>query len=69
MDVQAQRRFDQGVSNLTLEEIKETIRKRDEIDKNKEEGSLTIAPDAIYIDTSHLTIDDVCAIIVSKIHV
>lgn len=69
LDVQAQRRFDQGVSNLSLEEIKETIRKRDEIDKNKKEGSLRIADDAMYIDTSHLTIEDVCAIIVSKIHV
>ena len=35
LDVQAQRRFDQGVSDLSLEEIKETIRKRDLIDKEK----------------------------------
>lgn len=68
LEVQAQRRFDQGVSNLTLDEIKESIRKRDEIDKNKEEGSLKIAPDATYIDTSNLTIEDVCAIIIGQIH-
>lgn len=68
LDVQAQRRFDQGVSNMTLEEIKEAIRKRDEIDKNKEEGALKRAPDAIYIDTSNLTIDMVCEIILNKIH-
>ncbi|MCQ2611433.1 MAG: (d)CMP kinase [Treponema sp.] len=68
LDVQAQRRFDQGVSNLTLEEIKESIRKRDELDKNKAVGSLKIAPDATYIDTSHLTIEEVCAIIINKIH-
>lgn len=47
LDVQAQRRFDQGVSNMTLEEIKEAIRKRDEIDRNKSEGALKRAPDAI----------------------
>jgi len=68
IDVQAKRRFDQGVSGMTLEEVKEAIRKRDEIDKNKEEGALKKAPDAIYIDTSSLTIDNVCEIILDKIH-
>lgn len=67
IDVQAQRRFDQGVSDLSLEEIKESIRKRDEIDKNKVEGALKIAPDALYIDTSHLTIEEVCEIMTRKI--
>ena len=67
LDVQAQRRFDQGVSNMTLEEIKEAIRKRDEIDRNKAEGALKRAPDAVYIDTSRLTIDNVCEIILNKI--
>lgn len=67
IDVQAQRRFDQGVSDLSLEEIKESIRKRDEIDKNKAEGALKIAPDALYIDTSHLTIEEVCEIMTRKI--
>lgn len=68
LDVQAQRRFDQGVSKLSLEEIKEAIRKRDEIDKNKKEGALKRAPDAVYIDTSNLTIEQVCEIIFNKIH-
>ena len=57
IDVQALRRFKQGVSNLSLEEIKEGIRKRDEIDKAKAEGALKIAPDATYIDILDLTID------------
>ena len=39
-----------------------------EIDKNKKVGALKIAEDATYIDTSLLTIDEVCAIILSKIH-
>ena len=67
IDVQAQRRFNQGVSDLSLEEIKESIRKRDEIDKNKAEGALKTAPDALYIDTSHLTIEEVCEIMTRKI--
>ncbi len=68
IDVQAQRRFNQGCSNLTLEQIKADIIRRDEIDRNKAEGSLKIAPDAVYIDTSDLTIAQVCGIIVNKIH-
>lgn len=68
IDVQALRRFNQGVSKLSLEEIKETIRRRDEIDKAKVEGALKISPDATYIDTSDLTIEQVCEIIIRKIH-
>ncbi|WP_147612689.1 30S ribosomal protein S1 [Treponema pectinovorum] len=68
IDVQAQRRFDQGVSNMTLEEVKQAIIKRDEIDKNKKEGALKRAEDAFYIDTSILTIEQVCEIILTKIH-
>ena len=33
---------------------------RDEIDKNKKEGSLKVAEDAFYLDTSLLTIEEVC---------
>ena len=67
IDVQAKRRFEQGVSNLSLEEIKASILKRDEMDRNKAEGSLKKSPDAVYIDTSDLTINDVCEIIENKI--
>lgn len=67
IDVQAQRRYDQGVSGLTLEEIKQAIIKRDEMDRNKAEGALKKADDAVYIDTSDLTITQVCEIITSKI--
>jgi len=55
-DSRAKRRFEQGVSNLSLEEIKTAILQRDEIDKNKEEGSLKIAEGVQYLDTSDLTI-------------
>ena len=68
VDVQARRRFEQGVSDLSLEEIKAAIIKRDEQDRHKAEGSLVRAQDAMYIDTSDLTIKQVCEIIESKIH-
>lgn len=66
-EVRAKRRFEQGVSNLSIEEIKKSIDERDEIDKNKKEGALKISPDALYIDTSNLTIDNVCEIILKQI--
>ncbi|MGP1588088.1 MAG: (d)CMP kinase [Treponemataceae bacterium] len=69
IDVQAQRRYKQGCSNMSLEQVKEAILKRDAIDKNKAEGSLKIASDAQYIDTSLLTIEQVCAIILGKINI
>jgi len=58
-DSRAKRRFDQGVSKLSLQEIKDAILKRDEIDKNKVEGSLKIAEGVHYLDTSGLTIIEV----------
>ena len=43
----------------TYEEILENIKMRDENDKNKEIGSLKLAPDAIVIDTTELPIEKV----------
>ncbi len=66
-DARAKRRYEQGVSNLSLQEIKDAILKRDEIDKNKIEGSLKIADGVQYFDTSDLTIIEVYDKLVSKI--
>jgi cytidylate kinase len=66
-EVRAQRRFNQGVSNLSVEEIAENIRKRDSIDRGKEWGRLIRAEDAFYVDTSGLTIEEVCAKVLHKI--
>jgi cytidylate kinase len=67
----AARRHAQGVSSLSLAEIERSIAERDQVDRNKPSGRLAAAGDAIRIDTSHLTIDQVCerviqAILVSK---
>lgn len=66
-DSRAKRRFDQGVSNLSLKEIKTAILQRDEIDKNKAEGSLKIADGVHYLDTSDLTIIEVYDKLIDKI--
>ncbi|HQG39553.1 MAG TPA: (d)CMP kinase, partial [Spirochaetales bacterium] len=66
-DARALRRYNQGTSTMSLDEIKNAIIARDTIDKNKEFGSLTVAPDAYYIDTSYLTIDEVYEKVYNKI--
>lgn len=68
IETRAERRHAQGVSKLSLGEIKNSIAERDEIDRNKAEGSLKRAPDAFYLDTSPLTIDRVYDILIRKIH-
>lgn len=67
IEIRTQRRFEQGISSLSREKIKKTIRSRDHSDKNKPVGSLKKAVDAFYIDTSYLTIDQVCEKVLSEI--
>ncbi len=45
---------------LKYEEVLEGILKRDKNDKEKPVGALKIAENAIYVDTTNLTIDGVC---------
>ncbi|MDR2068351.1 MAG: 30S ribosomal protein S1 [Spirochaetaceae bacterium] len=67
VEARARRRYTQGVSSLSPEEIRRTIQERDRIDKNKEEGSLKIAPGVTYLDTSDLTIGQVYDRLIERI--
>lgn len=53
--------------SMSYEEILANIKMRDENDKKKELGALKIADDAVVIDTTHLTIDEVVNKIVDLI--
>jgi cytidylate kinase/small subunit ribosomal protein S1 len=66
-EVRARRRFNQRASSMSLDQIRENILMRDQIDKNKPEGALKIASDAIYLDTSSLTIEQVYEKVYRKI--
>lgn len=66
--VRALRRFEQGTSKKTLEEIEADIIARDEIDKNKPVGSLKVSKGSVYLNTSHLTISQVCDTMVTEIY-
>ena len=62
VDCRAMRRFKQNQENgieMSLEEIKENIEKRDYNDMHKEVGSLMRTDDQIYIDSTSLSIDEV----------
>jgi len=67
VDIRAERRFQQNESDLSLQKLKEEICKRDYNDRNKKFGALKRANDAVYIDTSYLTIDEVCDKVVQNI--
>jgi len=66
-EARARRRFDQGCSSETLESIRRNIEMRDSIDRQKSVGALKIAPDAYYLDSSDLTIDQVYDKVYGKI--
>lgn len=61
VEERAKRRFkenqEKGIDS-SYEEVLENIKLRDENDKNKEIGSLKIADDAIIVDSSKLTIEE-----------
>ena len=62
--VRAKRRFDQlqeagEIGSLTLEQIEEDIISRDKRDQNRKIAPLKKAEDAIEIETSHFTVDEV----------
>jgi len=60
--IRAERRYKENIEkgmNVSLEEIIDNIKLRDYNDMHKEVGSLTRTDDAIYIDSSDMTIDEV----------
>ncbi|TXT47800.1 MAG: cytidylate kinase [Spirochaetes bacterium] len=67
VEERAKRRFMQGSSSFSYEQTLENIKLRDEIDRNKAVGALKIAPGAVYLDTSGLTIEQVYEKVNSKI--
>jgi cytidylate kinase len=61
-EIRAQRRYEEVVQkkiDIDFKELSEDLRKRDEADKNRKTGPLRLSPDAFYIDTTNLTIEEV----------
>ena len=62
VETRAIRRYDENIAKgiaCTLEEIEEDVRKRDYIDSHRDFAPLKPASDAILLDTSFLSIDEV----------
>lgn len=70
--VRAKRRYDElvekGVQDADLSEIEKEIAARDEQDMNREISPLRKADDAIEVDTSDMTIDEVVARVIALYH-
>jgi cytidylate kinase len=65
-EVRAQRRFDElrakfpeETKNLTIEKVLEDLNQRDDYDSHREVSPLRQAEDALVIDTSDLTVDEI----------
>ena len=69
IEVRAQRRYLENIEkgiNTPLDELIKEIEKRDYMDMNKGFGALKKAEDAIELDTSNMTIEEVVDFIVKK---
>ena len=62
VSTRAVRRYDENIAKgipCTLEEIENDVRKRDYIDSHRDFAPLKCAPDAITLDTSFMTVEEV----------
>ncbi|MCF3941656.1 (d)CMP kinase [Oceanobacillus alkalisoli] len=70
VDERAKRRHDENIAKgipSDLEQLKAEIEKRDEIDSNRETAPLVRADDAIEVDTTSLSIDEVVRSILQEV--
>jgi len=70
IDERAKRRIRDRKSSsdiTSLDEVMRRIKRRDAYDSNRDISPLTKAPDAYCIDTTHMTVEEVCDHIISRI--
>lgn len=71
VETRAIRRYDENISKgiqCTLEEIEEDVRRRDYVDSHRDFAPLKCAPDAITLDTSFMSIEEVVNAIIDIIN-
>lgn len=62
LEERAKRRYKEELSkevDISFEEVKESIKKRDKYDSNRKDSPLVVPENAIIIDTTNMTIDEV----------
>lgn len=71
VDIRAERRLKQlqegGDQNVSIEQIKNDVRKRDETDMNREVAPLKKADDAMLLDTTKLSLADIVNILSNEV--
>ena len=71
VETRAIRRYDENIAKgiqCTLEEIEEDVRRRDYVDSHRDFAPLKCAPDAITLDTSFMSIEEVVNAIIDIIN-
>lgn len=58
-EARGERRYEQSGKSASQEAVLREIRERDERDRNREQSPLKPAPDAVVIDSTHLTLEQV----------
>ncbi len=53
--------------NIRFEELAEDLERRDQADKSRDSGPLKISDDAVYIDTTNLSLTQVVEVISNHI--
>ncbi len=66
IDARAARRFGDLDGTQPIDEIREDIRKRDENDKNRSVAPLKKADDAIFVDSTNMSVSDVVEFMASE---
>ena len=72
LDIRANRRvkeYTEKGSEVVIEEIKNNLSSRDEIDSSRDDSPLTKAPDAVAIDTTSITIDEQVNLILEQVKI
>ncbi len=71
-DVRVERRYKDlinlNIKGVSREQVASDLKNRDTIDSTREHSPLKKAPDAVFIDTSAMTIDEVVNAVMSRIH-
>ena len=67
-EIRVKRRMNDQIGQADYDEILKGILERDENDRNKPVGELKKAQDAILIDTSNLTMEQVCEKVINAMH-
>ncbi len=65
--IRAKRRHAEGHEAMKADETEKVLRRRDTRDRTRADSPLEKAEDALYVDTSHIDIDEVLALIMAYI--